>query len=358
MKNKTIYIILGILIIGGLIWALSASKRDLGGEASRAQVSVLEKTLWLGASKETAVEVEDDKTEAETGSYLKTGEKGRALIELGNAKSLMDYNSEIVLTAKTEEGGIISLLTGATWSRVEKLFDKGEYHEIKTKNTVASVRGTSFGMDYDSLQNLSELFVATGTVAFSALDLNGNIIATSTVYVEGGEKARRMADGRISVTALTEEDMKEEWYLYNEPSFEGEEKPEIKTEVKVETKSEVNVPIVNNPPVATPPASTPPIDNYSGDTNYDFRVNSVEPRTVVKGSGETLKMMGEGFKHAIALDLNNRRINFTLISDSQINFVLPADIATEIYDITLWGEGRKTAELKSAFDVAPAPNSF
>jgi hypothetical protein len=80
---------------------------------------------------------------------LKTSHDGRALIE-GTHTAVVDSDTEIVLASLNIEekrtGMVLEL--GKIWSRAEKLFDKGEFYEIETKNAHAVVRGTSFGVGY------------------------------------------------------------------------------------------------------------------------------------------------------------------------------------------------------------------
>jgi len=105
-------------------------------------------------------------TTTPTNVTLTTSATGRAVIEMGTSKSVVDYSSTVTLVPVTTHttSSRIFVAAGAVWSRVQKVFAQGEFHEIETRNAVAAVRGTSFSVRYSG--ETTTLVVAAGTVSF------------------------------------------------------------------------------------------------------------------------------------------------------------------------------------------------
>jgi hypothetical protein len=350
--KKIISIIIGLVILFALGSVLFGEK---GAEtaAASAQVTVLEKTVLTGENKESTKEIEGDTVSVETGSYLKTGDKGRALIELGKAETVLDYNSEIILDT-SKDGSSISLFLGATWSRVEKLFDKGEYHEIKTKNTVASVRGTSFGVIYAG--DTTRLVVATGTVAFSERDEAGEVIATSTVFVSGGEEAYRIGFGPIIKTAITEKTKKEAWFIYN--NTDGKAEVEKTESTPTAPKKPVPVPVTQVQTIVIPPPPAPAASQQSSGSNpttvytdYKFNIYSVSSESMKEGEETEVAIEGVGFSHITSIRVGDDDVEFDIIDDDDAVLILPANIDEGVYDIRLRGEGGRTETAEGVITV-------
>ena len=70
-------------------------------------------------------------TRVQTGTRIKTSNTGRAIIE-GGHDAFLDFNAEVVVASgDASSGSHIQLETGKTWSRVKKVFDKGEFYELE-----------------------------------------------------------------------------------------------------------------------------------------------------------------------------------------------------------------------------------
>ena len=150
------YISIGIVIVGLIvsgIWKFNSSNLRtvtsvINNTTTSPTVTItpLQQEVAISTTTETFSPI-SGVSKVNPGTNVKTNTSGRALIEgSANHTTLLDYNTQITITedSKTENKTKIALLSGAIWARLEKVFDKGEYYEIKTSNIVASVRGTSF----------------------------------------------------------------------------------------------------------------------------------------------------------------------------------------------------------------------
>src|SRR3989344_1131764 len=157
------------------------------------------------------------------GDTLTTSHIGRGLLQMANGTAtLLDYDTKLTLEENDSNGTHISsfLGTGAAWARVEKVFGKGEYYEIKTQNAVAVVRGTSFGISYKG--GITALHVATGTVNLIPVDPStGESLEDKGVLVSGGNKATLDDSGLVRVSPLTAADEQAPWQLYDVPEFKA-----------------------------------------------------------------------------------------------------------------------------------------
>lgn len=186
-------------------------------------ITALNKDVTLKETKLSRIQTIAKTATTTAGSQVKTSATGRALIESGAAHmTFLDYNSEITLTESSEakKKTSIELTAGAVWSRLQKAFDAGEFYEIKTKNAVAVVQGTSFGLWYTG--NTTTLIVTDGSVAFSARDTDtGETISGSQVTVTAGQKAVWNGMGVIQIGTITDKDRQSSWFIFNNPDSTG-----------------------------------------------------------------------------------------------------------------------------------------
>ena len=280
------------------------------------------------------------------GSTVKTSATGRSLIESSTAhKTLLDYNSEIIIkdnaSGVSENKTSIWLSVGALWSRVEKVFDKGEFYEIKTSNAVASVRGTSFGVWYNN--NTTTVRVTDGIVAFTALDENGNSIAGTEVFVKAGEKAERVGSGTTATSSITAKDRKLPWYIYNTASST----PVVQKEQRPVTP--VVKPIVNIPaPQQTAPAPTP---------QTSLRIFGINPSSVVEKSTTALSIDGQGLAGVKTLFVGTIAVQgFKIIDDTTIYFQTPNTMTAGTYDVVV-SDGNSSARRSITVTATPPPQT-
>lgn len=359
MKNNIIYGVVAILIIiGGILFFNKSDDKKSDIKIAFADVAVLEKTVSFGTDEKNLEEITNDKESVSTGSYLKTGENGRALISLGKAQTSVDYNSLVKIEDKTDEGSVLDLESGKTWSRVEKLLDKGEYHEIKTKNAVASVRGTSFGV-YTNGEDTT-LLVATGTVKFIPLDKNGKEQPQFALYVTEGKKVTRIGFGVAKIENITDADKDNfyKWNLEREKKLDENLTEEKKDESILPKTDYKNIDSDMTPPDApaptvpvTTPTNTTTGGGSSGNTASSFYLSSISPNVVDVGSGETVSFNGGGFLDATTLIINETPIAFRIVNDSKITIIAGEELPQGIYDVTIVNKSKQETSLKRAFEV-------
>jgi hypothetical protein len=147
------------------------------------------------------------------GSLVETSSNGRAFAELvSGAVITVDFNSEVVISLAKESSTRLRLTAGQVWSRVEKIFEQGEFYEIELPDGVALVRGTSFNASYKD--GKSSVHVESGTVLFIPIDkqTEERLIGAART-VNSGEKAT-IKDGEVSLSRVKISDA-DEWYSFN-----------------------------------------------------------------------------------------------------------------------------------------------
>lgn len=208
----------------------------------------LEHHLSSGAKEFTRITA---RTDAEEGSRVKTSENGRALIE-GTHTALLDHNTEVVIAQADPQKTSLELEVGNIWSRIEKTFDRGEFYEIKTKNAVAAVRGTSFGTE---TRGEKTIFIVTeGQIAVAMRDpQTGLAVPKSKTILNAGEKAVLEGSKPIIVSMLTREDEQNKWFQLNNP-LRKENKPDTRFNLQKESLAprKIGEKTINPPAIKLP----------------------------------------------------------------------------------------------------------
>jgi hypothetical protein len=384
MKKKYLYGI-GVLVLLGII-ALFAfgSRRDVEQvEVTSAELTVLQASVWSGTNKEQTKEARVGTSSIDQGGYIKTGEEGRAFLVSGKARIMIDYNSELLLATNTNKGSSVELIIGDTWSKVEKLLDKGEYQEIKTKNAVASVRGTSFGVYYDGAT--TTLIVTEGTVQFTPRDEKGNLLAGQAIFVRAGYKAVRGGYGEIMISEITLEDAKDRWFIENaggyavidakaEEEKKKEEARKIKEAERVElqriAEEEKNKKDEAANPISAAPSPITTTTNTNtntgtgvttgtsggglssgGSTSVSLVIKNISPLVADVGSGEEITITGSGFKSAKQVIANRQSIGFKILDDSRITVIAGEELPEGFYDVTIVNASGESVALSRAFEI-------
>jgi chromosome segregation ATPase len=97
---------------------------------------------------------------------VRTGE-GRATIVLHDSEILrLEPNTHIKLADLNQENIRIKQESGSTWNKVMKMTGTKGY-EVETPNTVATVRGTEFGITIDEIEEIVEAFVEEGNLGLA-----------------------------------------------------------------------------------------------------------------------------------------------------------------------------------------------
>ncbi len=350
MKNYLIFGGVGlaiILIILG-IWLLGNKKEpqkntEINSIEQPVTVSPLEPTVSITeATSSTFAEIKEA-VKTNVGSKIKTGSSGRALIESSSAhQTLIDYNTEITITddSKSEKKTKIALVSGAVWARLGKVFDSGEYYEVKTSNAVATVRGTSFGVWY--FNGLTTIAVTEGSIFLSAVDpKTGQTIPNSEVVIKAGEKATVNAEGKIVISKITNADKNEPWYIYNNP----------------EDKAQV---IVTPPKTTQGQAPTPtPTPTVTATPGIQFDITNIIPTTTNNAPGTIVTLKGNGFQTLKSIIIGRYSItNYRIMSPTNIQVMtegLPAGtFEVSVIDIN---NNVSRASMQLTITQAPAPET-
>lgn len=349
LRSPRVLAALAGIILLALIFAyiaLRESSAPPSAEASSFTVTPLQIAVSVKETSDFAPITES--VLAKTGSTVKTFDTGRALIEGPSSHTtLIDYTSEVVLSAPQQNATQVELLAGATWSRIEKVFDRGEYHEIATPNAIASVRGTSFGVWYAGVT--TTLIVTEGAVFFSKRDATGQVLEGSGVLVKAGYKAIRIGDGEIQVVPLSQADKKQPWYIYNNPQqvTDGAATPPS-SGVPPQT---VTPNAGTTLPPATPPAPTAP--------QTFIRAISLTPSQIEKGSTQILTLYGRNLGQVVRLVIGGTVVPFTLVDGETITFTAPK-FAEGVYELKILAADGESAVLPNALTVVvtppPSPN--
>lgn len=126
-------------------------------------VQVKKGEVWTKASAEDEVAQSD---------VIKTSFNGQATLLFGSGSMVrVDQNSQIALSEYSRDGESwiikINQIFGRSWNRVQKLIG-GSVYEVDTPTAVATVRGTTFGIDTDA--SGSAITVDEGTVTAKIVD--------------------------------------------------------------------------------------------------------------------------------------------------------------------------------------------
>lgn len=137
-----------------------------------------------------------------TNDRIETGIDGRAEIGwTGYGRTLIAPNSTIIITdaepGVADDGFVaqIKIEAGRIWTRFDKLLSAGSSFEVKASNVVATVRGTSFGMEIDTLGTI-QIKVAKSKVAVArTVDADSDEIVGSFIDVNEMERMELAENG-------------------------------------------------------------------------------------------------------------------------------------------------------------------
>ncbi len=228
MRKSTILIVVILLVALGLFVFVRKSEAPVqkpngagyeiteSGEAdvleeqmSRPWIEVLSSNVYVKtAGSWEAVNTGD---EFENGSIIKTDETGLAEIHMPDGSAVrLDSDSEIILSQGDydEENNTlrvrIVLSAGRVWSKIIELSTPDSFWEVESANAVASVRGTSFGMEY--INEETQIVGSENTVEVETLDpatkqrLGGVVIAANKMIKINRQMVESVRDKRMTLS--------------------------------------------------------------------------------------------------------------------------------------------------------------
>ena len=152
----------------------------------------------------------------EEGDILNTGDNSSAAIYWsGYGRTLLEENTEVLISAAERPGknkirARLKLEGGRTWTRIEKLLGVDSDIMIQSSDVVATVRGTSFGMD--NLGEDVQVRVLESKVAIGSGngDLSSdNFDFTEALKVNVGSKILNQNNQFGSLEALSQNDLQD-----------------------------------------------------------------------------------------------------------------------------------------------------
>jgi FecR protein/IPT/TIG domain len=270
-----------------------------------------------------------EQQEVESGSTIKTSDKGRALIESSSSHiTRLDYSSQITISEEQKHTQV-SLAGGAVWSRLKNLFDSGETYDVQTPNAIASVRGTSFGVWYQGTTTI--VMVLEGAVLFTPIGDEHN-----AVLVHAGYKATRVGSGPVQVELLTKADRALPWVVFN-------------SDVVAPTTSSPTT--IEQPP---PPSSGTPLSTPApapAPTQDLMRFSGVSPTSVEEGSGSLLTLSGRNLDQVVTVSIDGTSVYFTLLSSTGIQVNTPTSLGVGRHTISVTGPQNRVVSLSNILTV-------
>lgn len=316
-------------------------------------VTVLEKSVFH-LNKESEYEITSDKKDILVGDVVTTSKTGRAIIEdLYGSITVLDYSSKFKALQVDENTSKVFLESGKSWSRVKKVFKEGQSYEVETNNAVAIVRGTSFGIYI--LKGTTYLFVSEGTVLFVPVDVNTRErFYNRAVLVKASNKAYIDKNGNVILGPLTDSDIKDSWYIYNNNDF-----PTIYSDLenRSQNTNTNTATITTTINTTTPPSRT--VTNSSnvglggsgGVVTTSISITSVNPADVY--SGDMVYLKGSGFSKITSLTFGGYTVDIsslTIRDDNNLSFIIP-DISPGVYSISITNNNKETATKDRAVTV-------
>ncbi|MGC9512810.1 MAG: FecR family protein [Fidelibacterota bacterium] len=157
------------------------------------------------------------------GDWLKTnGDEFAAIVFMDGSQLKIRELTELEIRAQQVSQSVqntdLYLTQGEVWTKVQK--QKGEF-KIQTPVSVASVKGTEFDLLYDQVENISDLFVISGSVEFS--NELGTILAREMTMsrIEPQQKPQRVSKLKKSEIPGWKDDIEPEWGFHVVPEKQG-----------------------------------------------------------------------------------------------------------------------------------------
>lgn len=157
------------------------------------------------------------------GDWLKTnGDEFAAIVFMDGSQLKIRELTELEIRAQQVSQSVqntdLYLTQGEVWTKVQK--QKGEF-KIQTPVSVASVKGTEFDLLYDRIENISDLFVISGSVEFS--NELGTILAREMTMsrIEPQQKPQRVSKLKKSEIPGWKDEIEPEWGFHVVPEKQG-----------------------------------------------------------------------------------------------------------------------------------------
>lgn len=340
-------------------------------------------------------------TEVGEGDIVKTQADTLAILYFSDDTLMrIDENTEVKVELYERQADSLRtgvwLTLGRVWSRVERIIEADSLYEVRTSNTVAAVRGTSFGVIRTETE--TEVVVIKKVVEVQAVDLVTRQPLPGGFIKVGEQERTRIIDVELpsiekplQIEKLSPEELEEKWLKFNleenevslkESKIEEKRKAleekkqqisqteQVGTEqeifipekpawqqpkllerleaMKTETKTEVQKEIVE-------PEKPKIIKEISPLEKRELIIKSIEPREGV-GDGYndylSIEIFGSGFEGMKSIFLGQVALkDIKIISDNHISAKIPGTIRYGIYNLMMIREDDVQASLSNAFEA-------
>ena len=162
-------------------------------------------------------DLREDEIELADKSFIKTSVGALAhVIFNDNSMISLDENTEIQVNYSGTSRDIAQT-SGNTWHRIQKLTDNSAY-QVETSNTLATVRGTIFGVKIEDPTQTS-IYVTESQVEVSQTTLeNDKKVKKATQMVQEGKQlgiTKFDKDKKLDLTDISEEEKNSPWFKRN-----------------------------------------------------------------------------------------------------------------------------------------------
>lgn len=138
---------------------------------------------WKNKDDAEYKRVESNEMELPNNVYVKTVEGRGYVILPDNSSIALDVNTEVLISYEGGGTSIMQLL-GSTYHRIESLV-AGKTYEVRTPNTLATVRGTKLMVTYNEKTKSSKIDVTEHLVEIAKIDGEGIATSSPTAVSEG-----------------------------------------------------------------------------------------------------------------------------------------------------------------------------
>lgn len=179
-RSRTLWFVLGALVIlalvgGGYYWLIGSPTRTAFLNIEEGQVEVNQGSSWLPAV---------DDMDLKRSDKVRTLNGQATIVLFESILVSLDENTEVSIDSLVKEKVSVKQESGSTWNKFTGLSGVQSY-EVITPNTVATVRGTAFGVDTAEEDNI---LVGEGNVGVASGGEEASVAAFEKVSKKKGSK--------------------------------------------------------------------------------------------------------------------------------------------------------------------------
>jgi len=363
LKTILIGLISIIVIVSGIIIFINKDSKNNFEDNTKEPAEETIAKPWIEVLNPSVFEIKNDSElqelqtgdEIEQGTTIKTNEIGLANIYLPDGSVIrIDSETEFILEegffdSKNEKLVVrIMLASGRLWSKIFELSTPDSLWEVKTANTVATVRGTAFGIEY--ADGKTGVIGSENEVTVSAIDPQtkkiiekSKVVITPNNFIEiKNEDIKEIQKSEKSLTAavkvVRKEILEREWIKrakeadiqfnkkINELRVKKLPQEELRKSIQ-ETREQIKTKILEKEPISKIPPKTndakiiKPVSNSIASPAIKPATEFVKPEKLILETSNNLSQIKEGDKiyfKAILIMSNGEKKDVTNIVNWQV----------------------------------------